>query len=76
MTAETVAAAMDRAATARDVAFVTALALLQTGGDGHAALGLLESLVDVAPPESFGEIDCVTVSQQAIRDALAARGQL
>jgi len=61
---------LDRAAAAREVATVAALALLQSGADADDALGILAGLEGLVPPEG-DELDCVALAAQAIRDALA-----
>ncbi len=65
---------LDAAAAAREVATLTALALLQAGAQYETALNILAKLDRIAPPESIFELDCVTIGAQAIRDAQALRG--
>lgn len=66
---------MSAAQAAKEVACFTALALLQTEGDGNAALAILKRFEDVAPPRSLAELDCVALGEQAIREAMALRGE-
>lgn len=65
---------LDSAKAAREVASLTACALIRTAGDPEAAIALLAELEFVAPPETPKELDCVTIGQQAIRDAIVLRG--
>lgn len=64
---------LDRAQAAKEVSIMTALVLIQTGGDPHAAIELLDQLSDIAPPETLQELDVIPIAQQAIREAVVYR---
>lgn len=61
---------LDRAAAAREVATVAALALIQTHGDVDRALVILTDGSRLVPPEG-DELDAASIAAQGIRDALA-----
>ena len=65
-------ALLDAASASVDVATMTALALIKSNGNANEALALLDTLVDVAPPET-DELDVVALSQQAIHIARTLR---
>lgn len=66
---------LDRAATGREVATLTALVLIQTSGDPGDALTLLDYLATLpsSRPQEAGELDAVSISAQAIREAMGMR---
>lgn len=66
--------ALDAAKAAREVAVVAVLSLLQANGDPAGALRILSTL-STAAPARLTELDCVSLSEQAIRDAMAMRAQ-
>ncbi len=62
---------LDAASAAREVAMFTALTLLASDTP-EEAIAVCEHLGSLSPAEG-DELDCATLSAQAIRDALAAK---
>jgi hypothetical protein len=60
---------LDRSTAAREVATIVALALMRAGGDPEAALAILD-VIGANCPAIGDELDCSTIGQQAIRDAV------
>lgn len=60
---------LDRAAAAREVGILIACALIRTHGDADAALSMLSDFDGLVLPGE-GELDCVPIAAQAIRDAV------
>lgn len=73
--AETTDAMLDRAATAREIGTLVALALMKADGDPAEALIVLDDIAGVAPPEEDGELDAVPIAAQAIREACGLTGR-
>jgi hypothetical protein len=67
---------LDAATAAKEVATLTALCLMQTGGDPNAAITMLDSLAPHAPPLQAIELDAARIGEQAIREAIALRDGL
>jgi hypothetical protein len=74
-TGEGASALLDRARTGKEIGTLVAVVLLATGGDPDAALTMLDSFRDLAPPESLEELDAVPLAEQAIREAVVLRGR-
>lgn len=65
---------LDAAAAGREVGTMTALVMMRCDGDPDAALDLVAELrrLPVAEPQG-DELDALTITGQAIRDAIAMR---
>lgn len=74
MAADKVAAMLDAAAAAREVAVWTALVLLQASSTGQDPVEFADSFIGSAEPAD-NELDCSTIAAQAIREAQAMRAQ-
>ena len=68
-------ALLDAAKAAKEVAMLTALVLMQTGGNPTCALPMMDDLDGLAPSLSE-ELDAVKIGQQAIREALDLKAEL
>jgi hypothetical protein len=67
---------LDTAKAAAEVATLAALVLINEDGDAQRALAILEKVAPLAAPLEDRELDAARIAQQAIRDALAMRGEL
>lgn len=67
---------LDAATAAKEVATLTALCLMQTGGDPDAAITMLVSLAPLAPPVQAAELDTARIAEQAVREAIDLQHRL
>jgi hypothetical protein len=74
--AETAEAIIDRAQTAREIGMLVALMLLESKGDGQAALELCADISHIAPPEEDGELNAPVLAAEAINAAMTLRGEM